>query len=92
MVGPRPEVSRYVDIFKEEYGEILKVRPGITDFAAIEFRSEEKILGKYNDPEEGYIKEVLPKKIEFYKKYIKEKSFFTDIKLIFLTLWQIIAE
>lgn len=90
FVGPRPEVSKYVKMFSEEYSDILKVKPGITDYATIEFRDEESVLRKYHNPEEGYIKEILPTKIELYKKYLREKSFFTDIKLILLTLMKIV--
>ncbi|MCF6158703.1 MAG: sugar transferase [wastewater metagenome] len=89
IVGPRPEVSKYVEMFRDEYREILKVKPGITDYATIEFRDEESILKKYHDPEDGYIKEVLPGKIELYKKYLRDKGFFTDMKLVFLTFWKI---
>ena len=92
LVGPRPEVSKYVELFKEDYKKILKIKPGITDYAAIYFRNEEEILKKYPDPEEGYIKEVLPKKIKFYYQYLANISFLTDLKLIFLTLWKIIKK
>ena len=90
IVGPRPEVEKYVEMFMNEYQEILQVRPGITDYATIEFRNEEDILKKYSYPEEGYIKEILPRKIELYKRYLKDRSLSTDIKLIFLTLWKVI--
>lgn len=90
IVGPRPEVNKYVEMFLDEYKKILLVKPGITDYATIEFRDEEKILKKYNDTEAGYAKEVMPAKIELYKKYLRDKSFFTDLKLIFLTFWKII--
>jgi len=86
LVGPRPEVPRYVEMFEDAYKIVLGVKPGITDFAAIEFSNEEEVLKKYDSPEEGYIKEVLPRKIELYKKYLEEKCFRTDIKLIILTL------
>ncbi len=86
LVGPRPEVPKYAEMFQDQYKEILTVKPGITDYAAVEFRDEESILERYDNPEDGYIKEVLPKKIELYKKYLKKKSFQTDMKLIFLTL------
>jgi len=89
LVGPRPEVAKYIDPYREEYREILQVKPGITDYAAIEYRNEEEVLKQYKDPEEGYIKEVLPAKIDLYRKYISEISFFTDIKLIFQTLLRI---
>lgn len=89
FVGPRPEVSKYVEMFRDDYKNILKVKPGITDYAAIEFRDEERVLKKFKDPEDGYIKEVLPLKINLYKRYLNERSLFTDMKLIFLTLWTI---
>ncbi|MEM3112426.1 MAG: sugar transferase [Candidatus Anstonellales archaeon] len=90
IVGPRPEVEKYVMMFKDEYKEILRVKPGITDYATIEFIDEEAILNQYRDVEEGYIREVLPRKIELYKKYISEISFLTDIKLILKTLLRIV--
>lgn len=86
LVGPRPEVPKYVEMFKDDYQEILCVKPGITDYAAIEFRNEERVLTGYDNPEEGYINEVLPKKIEFYRKYVREHSFWTDMQLIYLTV------
>ena len=87
LVGPRPEVAKYVEIFSDDFREVLKVRPGITDFAALEYSDEEEILKKYADPEEGYIREILPAKIELYKKYLRERGLLTDIKLIVLTLY-----
>jgi len=90
LVGPRPELEKYVIHFKEEYQDILRVKPGITDFATLEFRNEEEVLKKYEDVHEGYIREVLPRKIQLYKKYIEQASFWTDIKIIFKTLWRII--
>ncbi|MCC7210271.1 MAG: sugar transferase [Candidatus Brocadia sp.] len=92
IVGPRPEVEKYVELFKDDYKEILQVKPGITDYATIEFRDEEAVLKKFQNPEDGYIKEVLPRKIALYKRYIKEKGFFIDTKLIFLTLWKIVRK
>ncbi|QII11047.1 hypothetical protein KsCSTR_16680 [Candidatus Kuenenia stuttgartiensis] len=92
VVGPRPEVLKYVEMFKDDYKYILKVKPGITDYAAIEFRDEECVLKKFKNPEDGYIKKVLPLKINLYKRYIKERSLFTDMKLIFLTLWKIVRK
>ncbi len=86
LVGPRPEVKRYVDIKEKEYKKILSIKPGITDNAAIEFRDEEEILSKYKDKERAYIEEILPKKIELYNKYIDNISLQNDIKLILKTI------
>ncbi len=92
FVGPRPEVEKYISLFKNEYRIILSIKPGITDYAAIEFSNEEQILKKYSNPEEGYIKEILPKKIELYKKYLNDYSFKGDIKIIFATIYKILKK
>ncbi len=90
IVGPRPEVAKYVEMFRNDhYNEILTIKPGITDYAAVEFRDEEAVLTAFSSPEEGYVKEVLPHKIALYKKYLREMSLCTDLKLIFQTLWRI---
>jgi len=86
LVGPRPEVAKFVNIKKEEYKKVLSVRPGITDNAALEYRDEEKILQEHDDKEMTYIELILPHKIELYNKYIDNISFLGDIKLIFKTL------
>jgi lipopolysaccharide/colanic/teichoic acid biosynthesis glycosyltransferase len=92
IVGPRPEVEKYIQYYEDDYKEILKVRPGITDYATIKFRNEEEILSKYDNTESAYIKYVLPEKIKLYKTYIKEISFLTDLKIIFWTLWRIVSK
>lgn len=86
LVGPRPEVMKFVKQKEEEYKKVLSVRPGITDNAAIEFRDEETIMEQYEDKEKAYIDFVLPKKIELYYKYIDDISLFGDIRLILKTL------
>lgn len=86
FVGPRPEMPEYVEAFRKDYEEILAVKPGITDYAAIEFSDEESVLGNYPDPEEGYMKEVLPAKIGLYRKYLREQSLLNDMRLILKTL------
>lgn len=91
IVGPRPEVGRYVEMFRGEYERILAIRPGITDYAAVEFRSEEAVLREFEDPESGYIGKVLPRKIELYDRYLRDAGFATDIKLIFRTLCKIVS-
>ncbi len=86
LVGPRPEVKKYVELKKDEYKKVLSVRPGITDLAAIEFRDEEKLLQGYKNKEKAYINEILPRKIALYNKYIDNISFISDIKIILQTL------
>jgi len=86
LVGPRPEVKKYVDLKKDEYKKVLSVRPGITDLAAIEFVNEEEILSKFDDKEKAYIEKILPQKIALYNKYIDSISFLEDIRIILKTL------
>jgi len=86
LVGPRPEVMKFVKFKEEEYKKVLSVKPGITDNAAIEFRDEESIMQQYEDKEKAYIDEVLPKKIKLYYKYIDNINLFNDIKLVLKTL------
>lgn len=90
LVGPRPEVPKYVALYTDEQKEILKVRAGITDYASIEFSNENDLLASEEDPEKAYIKKVMPKKIELNKKYISEVSMLTDIKIILLTIKKIL--
>jgi lipopolysaccharide/colanic/teichoic acid biosynthesis glycosyltransferase len=90
IVGPRPEVEQYVDQFKPEYQKVLKIKPGITDFAAIEFRKEQEILKEYEDINTAYITKILPRKLELYQIYMREISLLTDLKIIFRTLRSIL--
>lgn len=90
LVGPRPEVPKYVSFYTEEQKEILKVRAGITDYASIYFSDENSLLASQKNPEQFYIDVIMPKKIELNKKYINEISVFTDIKIIFLTIKKIL--
>ena len=90
LVGPRPEVPRYVALYTEEQREILKVRAGITDYASIEFSNENDILANETDPEKAYIEKIMPRKIELNKKYLSEISVMTDIKIILLTIKKIL--
>jgi len=86
LVGPRPEVIKFVEQKKDNYKKILVVRPGITDNAAINFRDEEIIMKQYQDKEKAYIDIILPQKIELYYEYIDTISFASDIRLILKTL------
>ena len=89
IVGPRPEVRKYVDLYTEDQMKVLKVRPGITDYASIEYMDENVLLEKSSDPDKTYIKEIMPAKIELNMRYINNPSLFEYIKLIFLTLFKI---
>jgi len=93
LVGPRPEVSKYIDYYSDdEKHDVLSVKPGITDNASIEFRNENELLASSKDPEAAYINEVLPKKIALYRKYVRERSFFGDVVIIFKTIFLIIKK
>lgn len=86
LVGPRPEVPKYVACYPAELREIaLSVKPGITDFASIEYRDENDILSSAADPESAYIKQVLPVKLKYHKRYATEQSLLLDLYLIFKT-------
>jgi len=87
LVGPRPEVERYINHYKSDYTFILKINPGITDNAAIAFKNEEDILQQYDNPQEAYIQKIMPQKIQLYKDYMQNISFFNDIKLILKTIF-----
>ena len=93
LVGPRPEVPKYIDYYSDdEKYDVLSVKPGITDNASIEFRDENELLAVSKDPEAVYINEVLPKKIALYRKYVRERSFFGDVAIIFKTIFLIIKK
>jgi lipopolysaccharide/colanic/teichoic acid biosynthesis glycosyltransferase len=90
IIGPRPEVRRYVDMYSKEQLKVLSVRPGLSDFASIEYINENELLGKSENPEKTYIEEIMPAKLQLNLKYIEQKSFSTDIKLIFKTIGKIL--
>jgi lipopolysaccharide/colanic/teichoic acid biosynthesis glycosyltransferase len=79
IVGPRPEIPEFVDLFRDRYQRILQVRPGITDPASIAFRNEEEILGSSSDPLRTYREEILPAKLELSEKYLRERTLRADI-------------
>ena len=89
LVGPRPEVRKYVNMYTPDQLRVLDVRPGITDYASIEYSNENELLAKSADPEKTYIEEVMPAKLKLNMKYIEEKSFGTDVKIIFKTIGKI---
>ncbi|MBQ8721681.1 MAG: sugar transferase [Paludibacteraceae bacterium] len=85
IVGPRPEVRKYVDLYTDEQRLVLSIKPGITDYASIEYIDENEILGKSSDPEKTYIEDIMPEKIKYNMKYINNKTLFEYFKIIFLT-------
>jgi lipopolysaccharide/colanic/teichoic acid biosynthesis glycosyltransferase len=89
-VGPRPEVRRYVDYYSPEQVKVLSVRPGITDYASLEYIDENIILEKSINPDETYINEILPAKIELNMRYINHSTVGEYFKVIFLTVFKII--
>jgi lipopolysaccharide/colanic/teichoic acid biosynthesis glycosyltransferase len=91
LVGPRPEVRKYVNIYNDEQKKVLLVKPGITDLASLEYFSENELLAKSANPEETYIKEIMPAKLELNKKYISQMSLGTDLKIILRTLKRIVS-
>lgn len=91
MVGPRPEVPRYVALYPDDARRIVQsVRPGITDLASIEFKAENDILGHAEDPHRAYVEEILPIKLRYYVDYVQGRSFWGDIKIILRTLLAIV--
>ena len=92
LVGPRPEVRRYVDLYTPEQMHVLDVRPGITDAASIKFRNESEFLKQVDDPEKHYVEVLMPMKLDLYLQYVNYHSFKGDIRLILETLWTVIAQ
>lgn len=90
LVGPRPEVRKYVDMYTDEQRKVLGVRPGITDYASIEYMDENNILAQAPNPDKAYIEQVLPDKINYNMKYIKNQSIKEYFKIIVLTIIKII--
>lgn len=89
LVGPRPEVRKYVDMYNEEQKKVLSVQPGITDYASIEYVNENEVLARSSNPEQTYINEIMPHKLELNLKYIREKGMATDLKIIIRTIGRI---
>jgi lipopolysaccharide/colanic/teichoic acid biosynthesis glycosyltransferase len=89
LVGPRPELRRYVDAFRQEYDQILTMRPGLTDLASLKFIDEASVLAQARDPERAYRDCVLPEKLALAKQYIREHSLRLDAVLLARTLWRL---
>ena len=90
LVGPRPEVRRYVDLYTPEQRKVLSIRPGITDYASIEYIDENRLLAQSTDPDKTYIEEIMPAKIALNMRYINHQTIGEYIKIIFLTFYKII--
>ena len=90
IVGPRPEVEEYVNLYSEKELKILDVKPGITDYASLEYFRENELLAKSKDPEKTYINEIMPNKIALNYKYLKNPTLLHDFKIIFKTILKII--
>lgn len=92
IVGPRPEIKKWTEVYPSKWAIVLSVKPGITDNASIEFRNEEELLAKSDHPEIAYQKEILPKKLDLYEDYIKTRSLIGDIKIILQTIFVVITK
>lgn len=90
IVGPRPEVKEYVDLYTDEQLKILNVKPGITDLASLEYFNENELLGKSKDPQKTYIEQVMPAKIELNKKYLESPTISNDLKIMWRTFMKIV--
>lgn len=90
IVGPRPEVPKYVALYNEEQMKVLEVRPGISDWSSIRFRNENELLAQSENSEAFYISEIMPEKLRMNLEYIRTNNFWTDLKIIFMTLKKII--
>ncbi|EMI16077.1 glycosyltransferase [Rhodopirellula maiorica SM1] len=89
LVGPRPEVPKYVEMFEDDFRQILIVRPGLTDLASIKYRDESAVLAQADDPEREYVTRILPDKIELAKQYVRCSSIALDVRVILQTLLQL---
>lgn len=92
LVGSRPEVRKYVDMYTEEQMHVLDVRPGITDLASIRYRNENELLERVNDPDKYYVEVIMPDKLRINLEYVARHSFTFDIRLIFQTFRAIVSE
>jgi lipopolysaccharide/colanic/teichoic acid biosynthesis glycosyltransferase len=91
LVGPRPEVRKYVDLYNSNQLKVLSVKPGITDYASIQYSNENELLAKSSNPEKTYIEEIMPDKLNLNLRYINEISLLTDTKIILKTIKKILS-
>ena len=90
IVGPRPEVKEYVDLYSSEQRKVLNVKPGITDYASLEYFNENELLGASNNPRETYINEIMPAKLELNKKYLANPTLGQDLKIMWKTFLKMV--
>ncbi len=91
IVGPRPEVKEFVDLYTEDQRQILNVKPGITDYASVEYFNENEMLGKSEDPHKTYIEVIMPAKIELNKKYLANPTLGTDLSIMWKTFKRMVS-
>ncbi len=91
FVGPRPEVKRYADKYKENEKQVFKLKPGITDYASIRFINENELLEGKTDPEKYYLEEIVPEKVKINLDYAKDATIFKDIVVIFKTIFRVVS-
>ena len=92
LVGPRPEVPRYVEMFRSDYEEILKLRPGLTDLASLKYRDEAALLAQADNPEAEYIAHLLPDKIRLAKEYRQRAGLLFDLRLTARTIFTLLGQ
>lgn len=91
LVGPRPEVRKYVEMYTPEQRKVLSVKPGLTDYASIHYIDENEVLAKSDDPEKTYVEVIIPEKIRYNMKYIENRSVKEYFKIIFMTIRRIFS-
>jgi lipopolysaccharide/colanic/teichoic acid biosynthesis glycosyltransferase len=91
VVGPRPEVEEYVNLYTEEQNKVFLAKPGLTDYASLKYINESEVLAKSSNPNKTYIEEVMPAKLQLNLKYIEEQGLLTDLKIIFKTISKIVS-
>jgi lipopolysaccharide/colanic/teichoic acid biosynthesis glycosyltransferase len=89
LVGPRPEVRKWVEAYPDRWARVLAARPGITDPASIEFRNEEELLAAAPEPEAYYRNVILPRKLDMYEGYVETRSFWGDVGILLKTVWAV---
>lgn len=92
LVGPRPEVPKYVALYTAEQRQVLTVRPGLTSLASLAYIDENELLGRSQDPERTYVEVVMPAKLALDLKYVRERSFIGDLRILFDTAARIVGE